>query len=220
MFYSWHDSLSGAWPWQDCHGKTAMAAHLVTENKNRLRPFLMALSTALTHAFSALVISISVHQLIHLLPGLNTHKVDVWVNVCSGTILVALAFYILIKNNRKTRKQEHCQCQQHQEKSSTHTQHWKSLLVGFAVGLVPCPSSLAALSTSLVSKDISGIIMIISMFSLGIFISLSLVGSLLTSISGKFKSMEKLRNTAWPSWIQSGVFALVGLWHISFLQKI
>lgn len=217
------------------HGKTAFVAHLLTEKKNIFRPLALALSTAVTHALSILVISIFVHSLIHVaIDDSETGVVFRWLNLVSGLFLVLLGIGIL----RRTWKPKalyqvsahrpglspaihssHCSCALHRtspQTSSGNTEKpWKTLAIGFAVGLIPCPSALAALSTALTSRDFSNALLIIFMFSLGIFISLTIVGSVVVRFAKTFQNLSLASSgPRLASQIQFTVLTLTGLWHI------
>ncbi|NJM09843.1 MAG: hypothetical protein HC883_02825 [Bdellovibrionaceae bacterium] len=211
------------------HGKTALVAHLVTEEKNFFRPFILALSTAVTHALSILLISLLVHQMLHTAIS-ETHLVYRWLNLLSGIFLVGLGLYILGGGRAPSKPsalqpiQVHdhddaCGCASHRLQKTRWgkaDKTWKTVVVGFAVGLVPCPSALAALSTALTSRDLSMVILIISMFSLGIFLSLTVVGSVVAKFSTRFHGLSVTRSRPQlASQIQFLVFAAVGIWHIS-----
>lgn len=213
------------------HGKTAFVAHLLTEKKNLLRPLALAFTTAVTHAASILLISLLVHGLLHTAFSVESYAVVQWMNLLSGVILVGLGVYIFhsMKKPKMTSakivEMSHsshghgCSCVSHRLQASMHKRAektWKTLAIGFAVGLIPCPSALAALSTALTSHDLSATILIISMFSLGIFLSLTMAGSLIARYSNKFldHSFAQGRPNL-ASQVQTVVFIASGIWHIS-----
>lgn len=214
------------------HGKTALFTHLVAEKRSFLRPLILALSTAVTHAMSILLISLMVHQLLHSTIVVESHAFHRWLNLLSGISLLSLGLYILWSSREGRRRKFHietelprdrhgaeCGCPSHRLRSrvwKSDQRTWKAVLIGFAVGLVPCPSALAALSAALVSRDLSMAVLIISMFSLGIFLSLALAGSLFGGLSTSFHSLSLLRKKPrLASQMQFVVFAITGIWHIS-----
>lgn len=217
------------------HGKTAFVAHLLTEKKNYLRPLALALTTAITHAASILLISLCVHGLLHTAFSVDSSSVVQWMNLLSGIILVVLGIYIF-HNMRKPKKTaititeaghtshgHGCSCAAHRLQSSIQKQNsektWKTIAIGFAVGLIPCPSALAALSTALASHDFSATVLIISMFSLGIFISLTMAGSLIAKYSGKVLEHSFARNRPnLAGHVQIAIFIATGIWHISMFN--
>lgn len=218
------------------HGKSAFVAHLLTEKKNYFRPLALALTTAVTHAASILLISLLVHHLLHTAFSIETHSVFRWMNLLSGLILVTLGTYIFYSLRKPSTKalskfgvvavESHsheggCSCPAHRlhPPKVKAERTWKTIAIGFAVGLIPCPSALAALSTALASHDISATLLIISMFSLGIFLSLTLVGSFVAKYSTKFLTLSATQSRPHlASHIQIFVFMATGLWHISLFH--
>jgi nickel/cobalt exporter len=208
------------------HGKTALVTHLVTEKKNVMRPLVLALSTAVTHALSILFISLIVHQTLHSTLTIEPDSVNRWLNLLSGVFLMGLGLYILRPRKSALKNlgpvQNHapgCGCASHRlqpTRWSGTKKTTKTVAVGFAVGLVPCPSALAALSTALTSRDLSMVVLIIAMFSLGIFLSLTLVGSFVARLSTRFHGLSMTqRYPQLASQIQFAVFMAVGIWHIT-----
>jgi ABC-type nickel/cobalt efflux system permease component RcnA len=198
-----------------------------------LRPLALALTTAVTHAASILLISLLVHGLLHTAFSIETISVFRWMNLLSGLILVGLGSYILYKLKKPVSNaiaklafapataSDHgsgCSCPSHrlQPHITKAERTWKTVAIGFAVGLIPCPSALAALSTALASHDFSSTLLIISMFSLGIFLSLTLVGAFITKYSTKFLRLSTTKSLPHlASQIQVFVFVVTGFWHIS-----
>lgn len=228
------------------HGKTAFVAHLLTEKKNYLRPLALALTTSITHAASILIISLLVHGLLHTAFSIETSAVVEGMNLISGIILIGLGLYIFAgtKKTRAPLMQfsevspslssttlssttfhgSGCACPTHRLQSSrlqsstsqNSNKTWRTIAIGFAVGLIPCPSALAALSTALASEDLSSTVLIISMFSLGIFLSLTMAGSVIARYSSKVLGHSFSKNRPYlASHIQTAVFLATGAWHIS-----
>jgi ABC-type nickel/cobalt efflux system permease component RcnA len=167
-----------------------------------------------------------VHQALHSTVSIEPHSVHRWLNLLSGVFLMALGLYILRPRKSSIYNlapvQNHgqgCGCASHKlqrARWSGTKKTSKTVLVGFAVGLIPCPSALAALSTALTSRDLSMVILIIAMFSLGIFLSLTLVGSVIARLSTRFHGLSMTqRHPRLASQIQFVVFVAVGIWHIS-----
>lgn len=204
------------------HGKTAFVAHLLTEKRNVLRPFLLALTTAVTHALSILFIAVFIHTLMHVTLSSDSHELHSWLVNISGGLLIFLGVYFFVKafQSKKHQHENHtsCSCTHHKKTSvvqSDDNKKWQTMAIGFAVGLIPCPSALAALSTALVSKDLVMAFSVIGMFSLGIFISLSLVGSLFSYLSTTVHNLSFLkRNSNFINYAQAVALTLTGVWHM------
>jgi ABC-type nickel/cobalt efflux system permease component RcnA len=91
-----------------------------------------------------------------------------------------------------------------------------TVLLGFAVGLLPCPTALVALSQAILSRDWLMIASVTLTFAAGIFVGLFTVGSFLglkvapyvLSVSAFKKSS---RNFAY---VQAFVVSATGIWHM------
>lgn len=218
------------------HGKTAFVAHLLTEKKNYFRPLALALTTSITHAASILLISLLVHGLLHSAFSMETSSVVQGMNLLSGIILLGLGVYVFygakkpqlsainISEISLSSHSSGCACPTHRFQakklkasfSGKANKPWKTIAIGFAVGLIPCPSALAALSTALASNDLTSTVHIISMFSLGIFLSLTVAGSFIAKYSNKVLGHSFTKNRPnLASHVQTVVFILTGIWHIS-----
>lgn len=209
------------------HGKTAFIAHLLTEQRNVFRPLVLALTTATTHALSIVLIAVVVHGLVY--PSISpTGGLDIqpYLHLMSGAVLSGLGLAML---SRRRQAQPAallpgvespgagCSCQAH-----THHAHrmsdrgWKTLATGFAVGLVPCPSALVALTTALVSGELAAALWIVAMFSLGIFVALTLVGAGTARFSRILHRLAFARmHPQCARYVQVVVFVAAGLWHMT-----
>ena len=84
-------------------------------------------------------------------------------------------------------------------------------ILGLAVGLLPCPTAMAAYFTGLSSGSPGATYLIIGLFAAGIASSLSLVGILLQYFGEKFgRRSERLVNLPW-NYIRSGLILGIGL---------
>jgi nickel/cobalt exporter len=90
----------------------------------------------------------------------------------------------------------------------------RTLVVGIAVGLIPCPSALAALSTALISGDYFSIFTVIMMFSIGIFVTLCTLGLLAVKLLSHLKLSHRIGWRFHYAYLLRFVaFAGTGLWH-------
>jgi nickel/cobalt exporter len=84
-------------------------------------------------------------------------------------------------------------------------------ILGLAVGLLPCPTAMAAYFTGLSSGSPGATYLIIGLFAAGIASSLSLVGILLQYFGEKFgRRSERLVNLPW-NYIRSALILGIGL---------
>ena len=191
------------------HGKTAMFVYLVGARRSVWHPLVMGISTAVSHSLSLLAIAFSVHLAHHLIIGDHHHEHQVsrvlqWI---SAMLVVAIGIWMLVQARRG--RPATCGCGQHAHSQDHHhdphpqvvslgginsvvepqlaepptlrsPQGFRTTaLLGFAVGLLPCPSALAALFTGLSTGAPGQAYVIVFLFAAGIALSLSVVGLLL-----------------------------------------
>jgi len=200
------------------HGKTAMAAHLLSR-KGLLAPALAALSTAISHSVSILVIATLVHGALDLsLEGEPGAQLFRYLHLLSGLILVGVSAWVFFAGKAR---QQNCACPEHsgawKSLDSLSARHSaRTVILGFAVGLIPCPTALVALSHAVVSRDWGAVVMVTFTFSAGIFAGLFAVGSLLgmklapallAASAGKKSAIRYAQ-------VQALVIFCTGAWHV------
>jgi len=103
------------------------------------------------------------------------------------------------------------------ENKGTRTNYRTTAILGLAVGLLPCPTALAAYFTGLSSGTPATTYVIIGLFAAGIASSLSLVGILLQYFGEKFgRRSERLANLPW-NYIRSAMILGIGLIYLARL---
>jgi len=185
------------------HGKTAMYVYLLGGKRSAWHPFVMGLSTAISHSLSLFTIAFAVHLAHHVVTGDHHHEENVstilpWI---SALLVVAVGCYLLRQAIRG--KQVRC-CSHHggghqhehdcsaspdlvaleapanatsvEPEPAPRTSYKTTALLGMAVGLLPCPSALAAYFTGLSTGSPAAAYLIIALFAAGIACSLTLVG--------------------------------------------
>jgi len=205
------------------HGKTALAAHLLS-GKSLWRPALAALTTALSHSFSILLIATLVHGALDLTvqsrPGPEIYQ---WLHLLSGIILFSVGAWLFHSSKRKILL-DSCACPAHENSVRGMLQRggvkrqdsFKTVLLGLAIGMIPCPTALVALSQAILAHDWMAALSVTVMFSAGIFVGLFTVGSILglklapyLLSFGFFK-----RSGSTFSYLQASVVIATGSWHI------
>lgn len=217
------------------HGKTAFIAHLLTEKEHRWRPLLLALTTSLTHAVSILLISLVVHGALHGLIQTDVDTTQVWLNGVSGGFLILMGIYILFKSSKaKTESPQFqsvdaapfqlslhgplCACPSHAKAKTVDEKTWRTVAIGFIVGLMPCPSALAALTAALALQNPWQIILVTLCFSLGIFTALVALGFFVAGFSAKLQGLKTFRaHPRLGNQIQFLAFVGTGVWHLMAL---
>jgi len=210
------------------HGKTALVAHLLTENKNGWKPLVLAASTAVTHALSIFFAAMVAHGLLHVAldSEANSQVLFQWLNLFSGVILLGTAVFLFRRTRAalKAGAPAVCACGGHHHASGVSREtsqrvrqsSWRTVAIGFAVGLIPCPSALVALSSAILAGHWGVAALVIATFSFGIFISLAVVGMILgLKGSSYLDRMTVLKNNPSLAYrIQGGVILFTGAWHL------
>jgi len=106
---------------------------------------------------------------------------------------------------------------QRSENKGTRTSYRTTAILGLAVGLLPCPTALAAYFTGLSSGTPATTYVIIGLFAAGIASSLSLVGILLQYFGEKFgRRSRRIANLPW-NYIRSAMILGIGLIYLARL---
>ncbi|MFO1004035.1 MAG: sulfite exporter TauE/SafE family protein [Planctomycetaceae bacterium] len=97
------------------------------------------------------------------------------------------------------------------ESTRSRSSYRTTAILGLAVGLLPCPTTMAAYFTGLSSGSPGATYLIIGLFAAGIASSLSVVGILLQYFGEKFgRRSERLVNLPW-NYIRSALILGIGL---------
>ncbi len=185
------------------HGKSAMLAHFVSGKRSFWLPIVMGVSTALSHSVALLSVAFLMHLTHHFVTGDHHHEQQFTLVLewFAASLLIVIGISMLISDLRG--KPSCCRgghCEHHAvatpslvtlelptsatkvtsqpEKSTADS--WKHLrttaLIGIAIGLMPCPTAMAAFFAGVSSGDLSSAYLVIALFSLGIAISLAGIG--------------------------------------------
>ncbi|MGE3262941.1 MAG: sulfite exporter TauE/SafE family protein [Bacteriovoracia bacterium] len=209
------------------HGKTAIAAHLVAQ-KSLFRPALAALSTAFSHSVSILLIATLVHGILDVtLQESSNAQLYKWLNLGSGTLLVAVGVWLVISQRvgKAAAHGQGCGCPSHgadPTKGVLNLQGIKkhdslnTMLLGFAVGLLPCPTALVALSQAILARDWMMIASVTLTFAAGIFVGLFAVGSFLgLKVAPYVLSVPAFKKSSRNfAYLQALVVSATGIWHV------
>lgn len=217
------------------HGKTAMIVYLLGGKRSLWHPLVMGVTTAVSHSASLIGIAFLVHLTHHLVTHDHHHEADVsailqWV---SATLLVAIGTYLIVQTIRG--KKQRC-CHQdhphvHECSNNAQVNHQPPIqlhqlgisrkeprrigslkmtaLLGLAVGLLPCPSAMAAYFASLSSGSPTTAYMIIALFGAGIACSLTVVGLLLQCFGDRLGA--RLHTTSRIPWGKIRALLILGI---------
>jgi nickel/cobalt transporter (NicO) family protein len=105
-------------------------------------------------------------------------------------------------------------CFEHQPVHKSNGGYRMTALIGLAVGLLPCPSALAAYFTGLSAGSPTTAYLIIALFAAGIACSLSVVGILLQHFGDRFgRSVKRASNVPWM-YVRAGLILAIGLFYV------
>jgi nickel/cobalt transporter (NicO) family protein len=138
------------------HGKSAMFVYMLQQRKSFWHPIVMGVTTGLSHAASLMVIALAVHLGVHILSGdehaghQHAGEALQWI---SSVLLVGIGFRLLYLARRGKLSKKTCSCCRDAKVASettgcstparpAGTSMRMTVLLGIAVGLLPCPTAL------------------------------------------------------------------------------
>ncbi|PQO38031.1 sulfite exporter TauE/SafE family protein [Blastopirellula marina] len=228
------------------HGKTAMLVYLLGEKRSYWHPIVMGLSTAISHSVSLFAIAFVVHLTHHVISGDHHHEQMVsevlqWISA----VLVLLVGAWMLWKSWRGKGQACCHhhhhdgeaCSNHthlvtldgpachhtaeeKPRNSARTSYSTTALLGIAVGLLPCPSALAAYFTGLSTGQPWLAYTIIALFAAGIATSLAGVGILLQVFGERFGQFStKARQLPWGH-IRALLILAIGVYYVGRLVLV
>ncbi|QDT36911.1 HoxN/HupN/NixA family nickel/cobalt transporter [Stratiformator vulcanicus] len=223
------------------HGKTALFVHLLDGRRSRWVPLTMGLSTAVSHTLSLLLIAFCVHGVTHMIAhGVAESVVPETMRWVSVALILGVGGWMLFTALLAKNQQSSCGCGAHQHETHQLDEHHHghhaaqetdhavagksdlrtTALLGTAVGLLPCPSALAAYLTGMASGDPADGYLIIVAFGIGIAVSIFGVGLVLQCLSTKLLPLLKMSDRSVRRWnIARAVLILfVGLSYAGWLS--
>jgi len=218
------------------HGKTAMLVYLVGDRKSYWHPIIMGVSTALSHSVSLLLIAFSVHLTHHLLTHDHAHEMFVsrMLQWFSAVLVIVVGLWMVVRawtgtNHACCSHHEHCdhdhsdlvQLGESQVNADTSDRSRSSFsttaILGLAVGLLPCPSALAAYFSGLSTGQPWLAYSIIGLFAVGIATSLCSVGIIVQVFGNRLSyASNRLSNLPWNT-IRACLILSVGIFYIAKL---
>ncbi len=174
------------------HGKTVVASYMFSANKNIKKALVISLLIGVTHAFSALLLTVVIYILVTGFLMAFVDNVNFYVTKLSAVVITAIGLYMLYKRFKADAQaakaprfsvhKPSCGCASCQIDSKT-----TDLGVILAAGLVPCPGTvvifiltitagvlwLGFVSAVFMSLGMSLVIFITALFSLGLKRSLA-----------------------------------------------
>jgi len=214
------------------HGKSAMFVYMLQQRKSFWHPIVMGVTTGLSHAASLMVIALAVHLGVHLLSGdehaghQHAGEALQWI---SSVLLVGIGLRLLYLARRGKISKKTCSCCREAKVAPDSTicstpakpvgtSMRMTVLLGIAVGLLPCPTALAAYFAGVSSGNPAQGYLVIGVFSAGIASSLILCGFLFQFVGSFFRSINRNRISANTlATIQAMAIIAIGSFYISQL---
>lgn len=188
------------------HGKTIVGAYLVGARATAQQAVFLGLTTTITHTIGVFALGlVALFASQYILP----EQLYPWLSCLSGLMVVAIGVNLFISRMRSTQLLKrshlgHSHAEQHHHHDHHHDHHdhdhghshethshlppgadgspvtWRSLLIlGISGGLVPCPSALVVLLSSIALGRVGFGLVLVLAFSLGLAGVLTALGLLL-----------------------------------------
>jgi nickel/cobalt transporter (NicO) family protein len=210
------------------HGKTAMFVYMLQERRSVWHPVVMGLSTAASHACSLVLIALAVHMGTHLLAG-DEHgheHVGAALQWISSLLLIGVGLRLAYVAWRPPARAA-CSCCRSGAKSHAHEELGTppparpagsmklTVLMGVAIGLLPCPTALASYFSGLSSGNPWQGYVVIAVFSSGIGLSLATCGWVLQGLGGWFRGRFQVAGRSQRlAYFQAAAILGIGLFYL------
>ncbi len=218
------------------HGKTAMLVYLTDKKHNYWHPLILGLSTAFSHSVSLLLIAFAVHAAHLWVTGTHhdhNHPISDWLQTISALLIVVVGIVMFWQASYFAK--HHCCSGACKLKTQASTKivelgssaavaideqlpatgnYRTTALLGLAVGLIPCPSALAAYLCGLSSGQPQNAYSIILLFAAGIAVSLACTGYLLQRFGSYYSARWKSESHIPWAYIRASVILFIGFFYM------
>ncbi len=214
------------------HGKTIVGAYLVGARATAQQAVFLGLTTTITHTIGVFALGlVALFASQYILP----EQLYPWLSCLSGLMVVAIGVNLFISRMRSTQLLKRSHLGHHAEQHHNHHHEhdhghshgthshlppsadgspvtWRSLLIlGISGGLVPCPSALVVLLSSIALGRVGFGLVLVLAFSLGLAGVLTALGLLLVRAKRLFERVPTMRLIKVLPAISALVIALLGL---------
>lgn len=222
------------------HGKTLVGAYLIGSRAKPIHAIFLGLTTTIAHTLGVFILGIvAFFASRYVLP----ERFLPWLSLLSGSIVVAIGFNLLKNRLWANSSVGHHHHHHHHDEHHHHHHHdddshephthfptdashapitWRSLMaLGIAGGLVPCPAALVLLFSTMALGQTGLGLLLVSVFSLGLAVTLTGLGILLIGTKKLFEKLPTPIKLAKSLSIISAALILlvgVGLSYQAFLQ--
>jgi ABC-type nickel/cobalt efflux system permease component RcnA len=198
------------------HGKMLMATTLVGTRRKWWDPLSIAISTAGGHALGLVAVVTASFFFAH---DLASEEMRHTIELGAGVVITCVGVHLLIRAIRSLRKraralpEDHigsnsCRC------SSCHDHHLS--LVGFLLGIVPCPSALAVCLSSAGVSSYGEALNLSLLFAFGVAVTIAAIGVAIAHSSGRVmnKAAESRKIAAVLQLLSPSTIVILGLFMI------
>lgn len=185
------------------HGKGIITAYLVTTGAKVKDAVMIGLISAMAHTLSIVLLVISTSSALKVIMPQN---LTYWIQLLSGVVVIYIGLDMIVKrffpNNDTNNGCCHHHIGHHYQKDCNHDEpislkkraSLRNLfLMGFFIGLVPCPSALAILLAAVSADRIPLGLGLVAAFSIGSALTMVTIGLLVVKASSTFKRLERGR---------------------------
>ncbi|SEB61546.1 sulfite exporter TauE/SafE family protein [Paenibacillus sp. GP183] len=186
------------------HGKGVISAYLIATRGKTRDAVLLGLVSSITHTFSIVILSVAATSAIKLLAPDSLTR---WLELLSGVLITIIGARILYRHVRPRMvsigklSANHDAIHEHHHHEHHHHHHHHQekpsslagiVTVGLLTGLIPCPSAMAIFLASLTADQISLGLVLVSAFSLGSAVTMSMIGILIVHAGKTVKMMDRI----------------------------
>ncbi len=122
------------------HGKLIMASYFLQGNVVKSDALSLAVIISVIHSSTAIILAVMFKTVLISVKGLARMRIQNGFTLISGLIIITIGVVYLVKRIRK--KEPPAAKQSYNAAASTDKRWLKNLVIGFSVGIVPCPLSL------------------------------------------------------------------------------
>lgn len=210
------------------HGKTVVAAYLVSSRGRNIDALFLGLIVTFTHSFSILILGIIAKvssryfsdQVLHAYLGLGASIII----LCIGLWMLKTRWSALrnpsVSHNHGHSSISHSHHNHNANANNNHhIQHGNKqrgvlglILLGMSGGIVPCPAALAILLASASVGDIGKGLTLVIIFSVGLAFSLVAIGLIVVNsvkFAQRFLDTKKIMSRI--SLISAGIIVVIGI---------
>lgn len=207
------------------HGKGVMSAYILSTRANAVQAILLGLIAALSHALSIFLLAwLASLSVLHFTPEQFIH----WLELFSGFFILIIGG-LRLKSGLKREivvvkkwTPEGSHPHTHHSHGHSHSRHFhyhpkkaptnlsQFFSVGFLTGIIPCPSALALILTTISSHHLFTGIRLVFAFSIGGALTMAFLGLAISQASQKVKKTDHVGFVKFMTVASGGLILFLG----------